>query len=63
MKFFITALDTSGIVTLRRDSAAAAMKKATELLLDGCLNVEIITPDGAAYSPGQFQQLQEQVGA
>ncbi len=63
MKFFITALDTSGIVTLRRDSAAAAMKKATELLLDGCLNVEIITPDGAAYSPGQFEQLQEQVGA
>ena len=63
MKFFITALDTSGIVTLRRDPAAAAMKKATELLLDGCLNVEIITPDGAAYSPGQFEQLQEQVGA
>jgi hypothetical protein len=63
MKFFITALDTSGIVTLRRDSAAAAMKKATELLLDGCLNVEIITPDGAAYSPGQFEQLQERVEA
>jgi hypothetical protein len=63
MKFFITALDTSGIVTLRRDSAAAAMKKAAELLLDGCLNVEIITPDGAAYSPGQFEQLQERVGA
>jgi hypothetical protein len=63
MKFFITALDTSGIVTLRRDSAAAAMKKATELLLDGCLNVEIITPDGAAFSPGQFEQLQERVGA
>jgi hypothetical protein len=63
MKFFITALDTSGIVTLRRDSASAAMKKATELLLDGCLNVEIITPDGAAYSPGQFEQLQERVGA
>jgi hypothetical protein len=63
MKFFITALDTSGIVTLRRDSASAAMKKATELLLDGCLNVEIVTPDGAAYSPGQFEQLQERVGA
>jgi len=63
MKFFITALDTSGIVTLRRDSAAAAMKKVTELLLDGCLNVEIVTPDGAAYSPGQFAQLQERVGA
>jgi hypothetical protein len=63
MKFFITALDTSGIVTLRRDSAPAAMKKATELLSDGCLNVEIITPDGATYSPGQFEQLQDRVGA
>jgi len=41
----------------------AAMKKATELLSDGCLNVEIITPDGAAYSPSQFEQLREQVRA
>jgi len=63
MKFFITALDTAGIVTLRRDSVPAAMKKATELLSDGCLNVEIHTPDGAAYSPGQFEQLQELVQA
>jgi hypothetical protein len=63
MKFFITALDTSGIITLRRDSVPAAMKKATELLSDGCLNVEIITPDGAAYSPGQFEQLRERVQA
>jgi len=63
MKFFITALDTSGIITLRRDSVPAAMKKATELLSDGCLNVEIHTPDGAAYSPGQFEQLQERIQA
>jgi hypothetical protein len=63
MKFFITALDTSGIITLRRDSVPAAMKKATELLSDGCLNVEIITPDGAAYSLSQFEQLREQLRA
>ncbi len=63
MKFFITALDTSGIITLRRDSVPAAMKKATELLSDGCLNVEIHTPDGVAYSPGQFEQLREHVQA
>ena len=62
MKFFITALDTSGIVRLRRDSVPAAMKKATELLSDGCLNVEIIVPDGSSYSPGQFEQLRERVG-
>jgi hypothetical protein len=63
MKFFITALDTSGIITLRRDSVPAAMKKATELMSDGCLNVEIVTPDGATYSPGQFEQLQERIQA
>ena len=63
MKFFITALDTSGIITLRRDSVPAAMKKATELLSDGCLNVEIHTPDGAAYSLSQFEQLRERVQA
>jgi hypothetical protein len=32
-------------------------------LSDGCLNVEIHTPDGAAYSPGQFEQLRERVQA
>jgi hypothetical protein len=63
MKFFITALDTSGIVTLYRESVPAAMKKATELISDGCLNVEIITPDGAAYSSGEFEQLRKRVRA
>jgi hypothetical protein len=63
MKFFITALDTSGVVKLHRDSVPAAMKKARELLSDGCLNVEIVAPDGATYNPGQFEQLQERAGA
>ena len=63
MKFFITALDTSGVITLHRNSVPAAMKKAGELLSDGCLNVEIIAPDGTTYSPGQFEQLQERAGA
>ncbi|MEA2831399.1 MAG: hypothetical protein QOF22_2147 [Bradyrhizobium sp.] len=63
MKIFITALDTSGIVRLHRDSVPAAMKKATELISDGCLNVEIITPDGAAYSTAEFEQLRERVRA
>jgi hypothetical protein len=30
MVFLITALDTSGTVTLRRESVSAAMKKAAE---------------------------------
>ena len=63
MKFYITALDSSGSVTLHRDSVPAAIKKAGELILDGCLNVEIIMPDGATYHPGEFEQLRERVGA
>jgi hypothetical protein len=63
MKFYITALDTSGTVTLNRDTVPAAIKKAGELIFDGCLNVEIITPDGATYRPAEFEQLKERVGA
>jgi hypothetical protein len=63
MKFYITALDTSGTVTLNRDSVPAAIKKAGELISDGCLNVEIIMPDGAAYHSGEFEQLKQRVGA
>ena len=62
MKFYIKALDTSGTVTLNRDSVPAAIKKAGELILDGCLNVEIIASDGASYRPGEFDQLQERMG-
>lgn len=59
MVFLITALDTSGTVTLRRESVLAAMKKADELILDGCWDVEIVTPDGATYTSGEFDQLRE----
>ena len=63
MKFYITALDTSGTVTLHRDSVPAAIKKASELISDGCLNVEIVMPDGATYRRGEFEQLKELIGA
>ena len=59
MVFLIHALDTSGTVTLRRESVMAAMKKADELILDGCWDVEIVTPDGATYNSGEFDQLRE----
>ena len=59
MVFLITALDTSGTVTLRRESVLAAMKKADELITDGCWDVEIVTPDGATYNSGEFDQLRE----
>ena len=59
MVFLITALDTSGTVTLRRESVLAAVKKPDELISDGCWDVEIVTPDGATYNSGEFDQLRE----
>jgi hypothetical protein len=50
-------------VTLNRESVPAALKKAAELISDGCWNVEIVTPDGAIYHPGEFDQLSARVGA
>ncbi len=63
MGFFITALDTSGSVKLQRESVPAAIKKAAELISDGCWDVEIIAPDGAAFNPSQFDQLKERATA
>ena len=62
MMFLINAQDTAGNVTLNRASVPAALKKAGELISDGCWNVEIITPDGATYQPGEFDQLRERAG-
>jgi hypothetical protein len=62
MRFLITAQDTAGNVTLNRASVPAALKKAGELISDGCWNVEIVTPDGATYQPGEFDQLRERAG-
>jgi hypothetical protein len=63
MRFLITAQDTAGKVTLNRESVPAALKKAEELISDGCWNVEIVTPDGGTYQPGEFAALRERVGA
>jgi hypothetical protein len=57
MRFLITGTDTSGRITLRRETAAAALKKATELAEDGCLEIAIIAPDGRQYPPQAFKQL------
>ena len=45
MSFLISAQDTAGNVTLNRESVPAALKKAAELISDGCWDVEIVTPD------------------
>jgi len=62
MMFLINAQDTAGNVTLNRATVPAALKKAGELISDGCWNVEIVTPDGATYQPGDFDQLRENAG-
>ena len=61
MSFLISAEDTAGNVTLNRESVPAALKKAAELISDGCWDVEIVTPDGATYNSGEFDQLRERV--
>jgi len=62
MMFVISAHDTAGSVTLHRETVPAALKKADELISDGCWNVEIVMPDGASYQPAEFDQLKERVG-
>jgi hypothetical protein len=58
MPFAIQATDTSGSVSLRRENTAAAVKKAEELIADGCWDVRITTPDGRIYSSTEFDQMQ-----
>jgi hypothetical protein len=57
MPFVIQGIDTSGSISLRRDSTAAAVKKAVELIADGCWDVQITTPDGRIYASSEFDQL------
>jgi hypothetical protein len=45
----INGLDTSGMVNLKRMSFEAALKKARELVNDGCWEVYILDPDGRVY--------------
>ena len=58
MPFFVKGTDTSGTVSLRRDNAAAAVKKGKELLGDGSWDVEITNPDGHVYPLAEFEAMQ-----
>jgi nitrogen fixation protein FixH len=58
LPFFVKGTDTSGTVSLRRDNAAAAAKKARELIDDGSWDVEITAPDGLAYPFAEFEATQ-----
>jgi hypothetical protein len=57
MTYIISGRDSAGAVSLKRDSAAAAIKKAVELMGDGCREVCITDPDGRIHSHADFDQL------
>jgi len=57
MSYIITGTDSAGTLSLKRDSAAAAIKKAVELMGDGCRDVSIMDPDGRIFSHAEFDQL------
>jgi hypothetical protein len=41
MSYVVTGTDSAGALSLKRDSAAAAIKKARELMGDGCRDVPL----------------------
>jgi hypothetical protein len=57
MPFLILATDTCGRVTLRRETAVAALRKAAEFAEDGYRDIEITGPDGHLYAPQTFDEL------
>lgn len=57
LPFFVRGTDTSGTVSLRRDNAAGAVKKAKELLEDGSWDVEITGPDGLPHPIAEFEAM------
>jgi hypothetical protein len=57
MSYVITGTDSAGALSLKRDSAAAAIKKAVELMEDGCRDVCITDPGGRIYSHSDFDEL------
>lgn len=53
--FEISGFDTAGVVSLKRESLAAALKKARELIQDGCHDVQIVDPNGRIYTSFEEQ--------
>jgi hypothetical protein len=56
MGFLITGTDACGRIILGRETAADALKKATELA-QGCHEISITAPAGHKYSLQKFDQL------
>lgn len=58
VNYLISATDTAGRINLSRSTAAAALKKAYELISDGCWEVKIYCPDGRIFSSEEFDQFE-----
>ena len=56
--YLIGGSNRFGRVNLSRAEAAAALKKAKELLQEGYLDVRISTPRGRILLPDEFDQLE-----
>jgi hypothetical protein len=59
MDYVITGANLAGAISLRRDSAVGAIKKALELIAEGCRDVRVIAPDGRIYGHEDFDGLAE----
>ncbi len=58
LQYLVGGDNGAGRVNLSRDTAAAALKKARELLQEGYLDVRICTPRGQILMPEEFDQLE-----
>jgi hypothetical protein len=57
MSYTIAGTDSAGKLSLKRESVAAAVKKAVELIGEGCRGVSITNPNGHIYGHAEFDQL------
>ncbi|MGB4102251.1 MAG: hypothetical protein WBK91_10150 [Alphaproteobacteria bacterium] len=58
MSYVINANNTAGVISLHRDSAPAAVKKAQELIKEGLVEVKITAPDGSEFrNEDEFRRL------
>jgi hypothetical protein len=57
MTYIITATNLNGAISLRRDTPAAALKKALELVEQGMMDVRIADEEGRQYETAEFDLL------
>lgn len=57
MNYLVVGIDTAGRIALSRDTARGALKKANELINDGCWDVAIYTPEGKVFASSEFNMF------